>query len=364
MTLDLHSLPIEVKVGQLFFIGLTAPEIDAPTEALLQDVVPGGICLFARNIRERQQTREFLDRLREFSAIEPFLSVDQEGGLVDRLRRVLTPMPAASAIRTSDDACRLGAIVAESLRILGFNMDFAPVVDIINTERAKSTNGLFSRQFGSSAEETTALAGAFLAEIEKGGILGCLKHFPGLGASTVDSHEELPLVGISEQELARTDLAPYSRIKANAVMVAHAAYPGHRLQESDKSGKLIPSSLSRGFVTTLLRDELGFEGLAITDDLEMGAIIKNYGMAEACRMAVNAGIDMLAICADPARIREGYAAVLDAVRSGEIAEERLDRSLTRIAAVKRNLSRPLRFDAARLDGLSAEITELNARLAA
>ena len=364
MTLDLHSLPIAQKVGQLFFIGLSGPEIDGPTQSLLNEIAPGGVCLFARNIRERRQTRDLLDSVRESLAVEPFLSVDQEGGLVDRLRRVMAPMPAAASIRTADEAARLGSIIAETLRTLGLNMDFAPVVDVIDRERARSNNGLFSRQFGTSVDETVALADAFLHQLHKGGIAGCLKHFPGLGASVVDSHEELPLVTISEQKMSATDLAPYRALKAPAVMVAHAAYPGHRLQEADKSGKLVPSSLSRGFVTTLLRDELGFEGLAITDDLEMGAILKNYGIPEACKMALHAGVDMLAICAEPERIREGHKAVLDALVSGEIAEERIDRSLERIASAKANLSRPSAFDAARLDVLSIQITELNARLAA
>ncbi len=364
MTLDLHSLPIAEKVGQLFFIGLPGPEIDASTQTLLDEVRPGGICLFARNIRERQQTRDLLDALKLKLAVDPFLSIDQEGGLVDRLRRILTPMPAAASLKTAEDARQLGSIVAEALRILGFNMDFAPVVDVIDAERARSNNGLFSRQYGASADETVLLAGTFLDELGAGGILGCLKHFPGLGASTVDSHEELPFVSVSEAELGACDLMPYHSLKAPSVMVAHAAYPEHRLQESDKSGKLVPSSLSRGFVTGLLRDDLGFEGLVITDDLEMGAILKNYGIADACKMAIQAGGDMLAICADPDCIQIGYRAVLDAVTAGDIPLERIDRSLERIAAVKKNLSQPLAFDAARLDELSAEITELNARLAA
>lgn len=361
------SLSLEQKIGQLFFIGIPGPEIDGPTRQLLDEISPGGVCLFARNIKETQQTRNLLDDLRELLPVTPLLSVDQEGGLVDRLRRVMTPMPAASKITNASEASRLAEIIAETLRILGFNMDFAPVVDVIDIERAKFSNGLFSRTFGSSKEESAALARDFLRALQTGSLTGCLKHFPGLGASRVDSHEELPMVDIPEAELSDVDLFPYRELlessEVRAVMVAHASFPHHHLQESDQNGKLLPSSLSYNFVTTLLRGELCFDGLVITDDLEMGAIVKNYGIGEACKMAVLAGADMLAICADPDAVRDGFKAVLKAVNEGEIGIERIDQSLTRIAHVKKNgLSQPLPFDIERLEQLSSEIAELNERL--
>jgi len=138
-------------------------------------------------------------------------------------------------------------------------------------------------------------------------------------------------------------------------MVAHAAFPALSLQERDQNGTLLPSSLSKGFVTTLLRDRLGFDGIVITDDLEMGAIIKNYGIGYACKMAIEAGADMLAICADEGRIREGYDAVLSAARSGEVSEESLNKSLLRITALKERLSSAPELDLVRLAQLSDEI---------
>ena len=360
---QLRSLTLEQKIGQLFFIGIGGPDLDTATERLLKEVSPGGVCLFARNIREAQQTRDLLDAIRERSVVLPFLSIDQEGGLVDRLRRVLTPMPVANKITNALQAAELGSIVAGGLRILGFNMDFAPVVDVIDDERAGQTNGLMSREFGRSKEDVVELAGAFLTSLQNAGIIGCLKHFPGLGASQVDSHEELPQVLIDEDELANVDLFPYSGLlktgKISAVMAAHAAFPQHRLQELDENGKLLPSSLSKNFISTLLRGRLGFDGLVITDDLEMGAIVRNYGIGDACKMAVNAGVDMLAICADEGRIREGYKAVLDAVRSGEIPEAWINESLVRIAAVRSKLSEPSEFDQNKLSVLSERITALN-----
>jgi Beta-glucosidase-related glycosidases len=356
------ELPIEQKVGQLFFIGLPGPELDESTEKILTDISPGGVCLFARNIREAAQTRKLLDGIREVLPIEPLLSLDQEGGLVDRLRRILMPMPAASSIKTVEVAADLAGTIAEAIQILGFNMDFAPVVDVIDEKRSRFSNGLHSRAFGNSPDDVVKLAGSFFNALEQKGVLGCLKHFPGLGASEVDSHEELPKVHISRGELNEVDLIPYKKLLRNvnvpAVMVAHAAYPQLDLQETAQNGTLLPSSLSRKFVDGLLRSELGFDGLVLTDDLEMGAILKNYGIGEACRLAIHAGEDMLAVCAGVDSIYRGYNAVLKAVQTGEITMERVDRSLKRIAKIKSLISRPLPFDSARLEALSSRIAAL------
>ncbi len=142
-------------------------------------------------------------------------------------------------------------------------------------------------------------------------------------------------------------------------MVAHAAFPRFDLQETDENGKLLPSSLSYNIVTKLLREEFGFDGLIITDDLEMGAIVKNYGIGEACRRAILAGVDMLAICASPEAIGEGFKAVLEAVKHGEITESRIDESLNRIARLKSLLTEPPPFDAAHLQILSDRTVSLS-----
>lgn len=360
------SLPLEQKIGQLFFIGLPSVEVDESSRELLEEISPGGVCLFARNIKTAEQVRGFLADITDTLPIKPLLSLDQEGGTVDRLRRISTPMPAASSILKIEDAEHLAEITAEIVRILGFNMNFAPVVDVIDTHRKQFSNGLYSRAFGNSKEGVTKLAGAYLDILQTNGCLGCLKHFPGLGASEVDSHEELPIVNLSRQELFDNDLLPYRELfktaETHAVMVAHASFPMFDLQETVSDGKLLPSSLSYNFVTRLLREELGFTGLAITDDLEMGAILKNYGIGEACKRAINAGEDMLAICADADEMRTGFHAVLDAVRNGEISETRINQSLRRIAHLKNLAQPPLPFDAARLTALSEKIATLNTQL--
>jgi beta-N-acetylhexosaminidase len=360
------SLPLEQKIGQLFFIGLPGAELDDTARELLREISPAGICLFARNIREAVQTRKLLDDVRENLPVEPFLSLDQEGGLVDRLRRVVEPMPAANLLKTPEQAATLARITAQIVRILGFNMNFAPVVDVIDEKRAKFSNGLFSRTFGKSREEVFEFSRQYLKTLQKNGVLGSIKHFPGLGASEIDSHEELPAVNLRNEEFKSTDLYPYKEFfKAggvHAVMIAHAAFPNLDLQERDQNGKLLPTSLSFNFTTKLLRASLGFDGLALTDDLEMGAILKNYGIGDACKMAIKAGQDQLLICNDAGSIREGFQAVLEAVKSGEIAESRVDDSLQRIAAVKNLMQPPFDFEKDRLETLSNEISDLKAHL--
>lgn len=363
---EILSLPLERKIGQLFFIGIAGAEFDEAARSLMNEIEPGGVCLFARNIRQAAQTRKLLDEIRENSAIAPFLSLDQEGGLVDRLRRVIEPMPAAHNLKTPEQAARLAEMTAEILRILGFNMNFAPVVDVMDEERAHSNNGLFSRTYGNNREEVFEISRKYLETLQKNKIIGSIKHFPGLGASRVDSHEELPAVNITETEFDAVDLYPYKEFfkttEARAVMVAHAAFPALDLQEQDQNGKLLPSSLSFNFTTKLLRERLGFQGLALTDDLEMGAILKNYGIGEACKMAVKAGQDQLLICNDANAVREGFDAVLEAVKRGEIEESRVDESLQRVAAAKNLINPPLDFDENRLGELSNEISDFVSKI--
>ncbi len=360
------GLLIEKKIGQLFFIGLSGIEINRDVRELLEDILPGGICLFARNIRSAEQTKKFLNEIHQVLPLEPLLSIDQEGGLVDRLRRIITPMPSAALIQTIDDVEKLAKITSEVLRMLGFNMNFAPVVDVIDEHRAINKNGLYSRAFGKSKETAFELAGAYLDALQNGGCLGCVKHFPGLGASQTDSHEDLPIVNLTGEDLFATDLFPYRKLfkstQIPAVMVAHASYPLFDLQETDVNGKLLPSSLSFNVTNNLLRRELDFQGLVISDDLEMGAILKNYSIGDACVMAINAGVDMVSICADADTIRKGFTAVVEAVKTGEIKETRVEESLKRIAQVKSLIQPPLPLDTARLQVLSREIAELNKKV--
>ncbi len=366
MKKELNSLSIEEKVGQLFFIGLPTAQNDSKTNHLLTRISPGGICLFARNIQNGEQTRNYLDAIRKVASIEPLFSIDQEGGLVDRLRRIMTPILSAASIKTVADAENLANITAEVIRMFGFNMNFAPVVDIMDENRAKYSNGLYSRVFGNSKESAAQLAGAYLNALQNKGCLGCIKHFPGLGASRTDSHDDLPIVDLNRLDLFAVDLYPYQMLfktkQVHSVMVGHASYPHFDLQESDANGKLLPSSLSFKIINNLLRGELNFQGLVISDDLEMGAILKNYSIGEACIMAINAGADMISICANSDAIEEGFEAVLDSVKTGKIKESRINESFERIGKMKSLIQAPLPFDMDRLQILNRQTAELNKKV--
>ena len=363
--INFERLTLNQKIGQLFFIGLPGTEIDRKTDELLKKISPGGVCLFSRNIKTAGQTRELLNNLREVLPVEPFISLDQEGGLVDRLRRVVTPMPSAQMFTekgNSEIVEKMAEITAEVIRILGFNMNFAPVVDVIDDERSEFVNGLYSRAFGKSKEDVARLASHYLKTLQSSGCIGTIKHFPGYGATETDSHEELPIVNLSKQQLFEIDLFPYFEFFKSqpvfAVMVGHAAYPSIDLQEKDGQGRFLPSSLSGNFVTSLLRNEMGYQNLVLTDDLEMGAIMKNYGIGEASKMALKAGNDFLLICADTERMAEAFDAVKEAVERDEISESRINESLERISKVKSRLQPPLPFDETRLRQLSDDVKNL------
>jgi beta-N-acetylhexosaminidase len=371
---DLLALPLERQVGQLLFIGLPGAEADAETTELLQEIQPGGVCLFGRNVRKLEQTRRLLDDVRGILSIEPILSVDQEGGLVDRLRRICTPMPSARVIRQHGDlaaARALGAITGEILRILGFNMNFAPVMEIMTPERDLLSNGLYSRSFGRSPGEVLGYSMVYLRGLQGAGILGCLKHFPGIGAGEIDSHDEMPIINLTHDDLISQDLAPYIELftyrqneddRIRAVMVSHGGFPRISLQTGRLGGKLEPASLNYDVVTKLLRYEIGFRHLVITDDLEMGAITRHCPIDEAAKAAFKAGEDMVLICSSVAAARQSYATLLAGFKSGELKIERLRESLKRIADVKKILQPPLEFNAARFAELSAAIAELNRKL--
>jgi beta-N-acetylhexosaminidase len=366
-----HSLSLEQQVGQFFYIGLAGTELDADTRALIQEVQPGGIIIFGRNVASPKQLRDLLDGVREILPVSPLVGVDQEGGLVDRLRKVFTPMPSARTIREHGDLAgsrALGRITGETLRILGFNMNFAPVMSIMTEERDLLSNGLYSRSFGRSPGEVLGYTTVYLRGLQETGMVGCLKHFPGIGAGEVDSHEEMPRVSLSHDDLMALDLAPYIELfqrkddRVRCVMVSHGGFPNIDIRKGVTGGLLEPASLSHNIVTNLLRGELGYQHLVVTDDLEMGAIANHCEIEAAVVRAFLAGEDMLLICAHPEIIRRGYNSLLAVAKNGKLPKDRVRSSLRRIAAMKSIVKEPLPFDEDKLKGLSDETARLNEKL--
>ena len=368
---SLYSLPLEQQAGQFFYIGLPGTELDVETRALIEEVKPGGIIIFGRNVAGPQQLRTLIDGVRELLPVEPLVGIDQEGGLVDRLRKIFTPMPAARTIRQHGDLAAsraLGRITGEVLRMLGFNMNFAPVMSIMTDERDLLSNGLYSRSFGRSPGEVLGYTTVYLRGLQETGIIGCLKHFPGIGAGEVDSHEQMPLVKLSHDDLIAQDLAPYIELfqrkddRVRCVMVSHGGFPNIDIRQEFAGGLLEPASLSHNIVTRLLREELGYQHLVVTDDLEMGAISRHCDIEAAAIRSFVAGEDMMLVCARPDVIRRGYQALLQAAQAGKISQERMHESLKRIADIKGIIAQPVPLELDRLQDLSTETTQLNQKL--
>lgn len=367
----LQSLSLEQQVGQFFYIGLPGTELDADTRALIEEVQPGGIIIFGRNVRSPEQLRYLLDGVRKLLPHSPLIGIDQEGGLVDRLRKIFTPMPSARTIREHGDLAAsraLGRITGEALRFLGFNMNFAPVMSIMTDERDLLSNGLYSRSFGRSPGEVLGYTTVYLRGLQETGLIACLKHFPGIGAGEVDSHEQMPMVSLSHDDLMALDLAPYIELfqrqddRVRCVMVSHGGFPNINITKGVTGGLLEPASLSHNIVTTVLRGELGYQHLVVTDDLEMGAIAKHCEIEAAVVRAFLAGNDMMLICARPDIIRRGYQSLLAIAKNGKLPKDRVGASLERIAEMRSIVKPPPPFEGEKFKALSDETAKLNEKL--
>jgi beta-N-acetylhexosaminidase len=277
-------------VGQHLFIGLTGRELDATTHRLLNTIQPGGIVLFTRNVGTAVELRAFVNALRTELPYRPIIAIDQENRRVNRLRDIIGELPGIAELKsggTPERAKEFGRTLGRWLRQFGIDLNFAPVFDLERFDD-KTDNALRERCWGKTANEVAAWAGAFIAGLEGEGVAACPKHFPGLGRATRDSHEQLPTIYGDIAE----DIQPYRHFsrQLSAVMVGHGQYPAFDNR---------PASLSRVIITDLLRRQLGFTGLVLTDDLEMGAI---QSLERAVVEAVEAGADMLLVCHTPERM--------------------------------------------------------------
>ncbi len=354
---------IEHKIGQMLIIGLPSTQVDDVTRELLTTIQPGGVLLERTNIESAEQIVAFTSQIRAALPVPPFITIDQEGGRVDRLKNLIAPMPSADLLRSSGDAAtasRLGEITAEALRSFGFNINFAPVLDIATDDAAD--NGLAQRYYGDTVGRVISMAGAYLEGMQRNGVIGVGKHFPGLGATNVDSHSHLPQVNLSRDEMQKRDLLPYvemfSKINSRlvAVMISHAHYTAY------DGAAALPASISRNVVNGLLRDELSFKGLAITDDIEMGAITENRSAGEAAVMAIEAGVDMALTCGTPESTMQIWQAMVAAANQNRITRTHISRAFDHIARVKAMVSPPHPFTDTTVSRLYEQIAELNLAL--
>ncbi len=324
------------KVGQVFMIGFTGTSVTKDLEALMAEYKPGGVILFSRNLQSVDQIVRLTNQLQKLSPKQPLLiSVDQEGGRVSRLPRAFTTFPSCGVLGRCDSselAYAAAVATAKELRAVGLNMNMAPVLDV-DTNPDNPIIG--DRAFSSSATQVAALGLATVAGLQDNKVLACGKHFPGHGDTSADSHAELPKVGSSADRLREVELRPFRHAIENglaSIMTAHVLYPA--LDESR------PATLSPYILTELLRNELHFQGLVVTDDLEMNAIVDHYGVGEAAVLAFRAGADILLLCKDRDRIVTAMETVYEAVKKGEISEARLETSVRRITLLKERFLRP------------------------
>jgi len=336
------------SAGQLLLVGVRGPELGATEAKLLRRVQPGGFILFGRNIKTPVQLRKLIDDLRDVSEIEPIITIDQEGGRVSRLRLIGNEPPNAQQLRDKGDLeliRRHGDITGRLLRLFGFNLDLCPVLDISFDDNAD--NSLRGRCYGKTPEEVIKNAEAFNDALRAAGITSCGKHFPGYSAATIDAHYDLPKIDRTRSELDTSELAVFGKIssKVDSMMICHGWYPCF---EPTKT----PASLSRTIVTDLLRGELRFNGLTMTDDLDMGAILNEYSFADMLRLAFDAGNDLAMICHRIDRVAEARDVI------EKLPRLRLDPALANVARFKASLAPPANFSEEAFRKTDAEVWEL------
>jgi beta-N-acetylhexosaminidase len=296
-------------------VGISGKELTGLERAWLKLIRPAGVILFQRNIDNAAQTRALLAQATEVCAPHSLRCVDVEGGTVDRLHAALAPMPSAKAVFAAAQASskpalmrEQGELVARGVKAFGFNTSLAPVLDL---GLPASAHVMGSRVVSPDPKQVATYCGHFLAGLAAHKVVGCGKHFPGLGGGTLDSHLETPSIDRTMRELTNDDLYPYCELRDQLpmIMVSHAAYPG-------TPGGQRPASVSSYWITTILRKRIGYRGLIFSDDLEMGGVLKFLSIEGAAIEAIRAGMDVFEVCHSPELILHAYEAlVAEAERS-------------------------------------------------
>ncbi len=340
---------LEQAVGQMLMVGFRGERLEGEAAAMLRDIKPGGVVLYdydgptkgelTRNITSREQLRALIAELQAQAETPYFIAIDAEGGYVNRLKSKYgfdVAVPSAQEMGAADPAntAAIADALAREMREIGVNWNFAPVVDV-NINPESPAIGAIERSFSGDPDVVAAHARAFIDAHRAQQIITALKHFPGHGSAAGDTHLGVADVTATYQRAA--ELAPYTALigegYGGTIMTAHIV---NRNLDADAR----PATLSRAIMTTLLRDEIGFEGVVISDDMQMGAIVEEYGLTEAAIAAINAGVDIVMLANqqgeyDLGRVYRVRDAILQAVADGAIPEERIRQSAGRIDALKR-----------------------------
>lgn len=327
----MKSMSLEEKIGQMLIVYDYSQEVDDELLNKLNEIKPGGFILFRKNFANYEQTQKLISDINSTSEIPMFISIDQEGGRVQRLKELddqtITLFPSMYELGNTNDenlADEVGKVMGEELRVFNINMNFAPVLDIYSNP---SNTVIGDRSFGRTAETVSKMALSFSEGLKSTGIIPVYKHFPGHGNTFEDSHDTLPIINKTKEELMELELKPFIDAidnGAEVIMVGHLAVP-------KITGDTTPASLSRKIVTDLLKKELGFEGIVITDALNMGALTSKYSEEEIYINAINAGVDLLLM---PNFNKETINMLINAINNGTIKIEEIDDSVTKILSLK------------------------------
>jgi beta-N-acetylhexosaminidase len=321
---------VQTLIGQLLVIGFEGTEMSPGLAALLRRVQPAGVILFARNITSPGQTWQLLRDCQACVAAPLFTCVDMEGGRVDRLKNIIAPAPAPADVFASGDRRlfrRHGKLIGESCRAVGFNTDLAPVVDLA-CENARKV--MASRVVSPDPKKTVIYAREFLQGLQSAGVVGCGKHFPGLGEAQLDTHHDLPDVNKPWKKLWDEDLQPFRTMRRDfpMMLVGHACYPGITRDRT-------PSSLSKKFITDILRKKIGYRGLVLSDDLEMGGVLAAAPIEQAATQFIAAGGDLALICHKEEFITRAFEFMVREAEKSRAFARRAQESTRRVQAFKK-----------------------------
>lgn len=327
----LKSMTIDEKIGQMITIYYNSPTMDSTLKKAIEEVKPGGFILFSENMSSYDGTLKLIKDIKELSSVPMFISVDQEGGIVQRLLSIkgvdVSNIPSMYEVGLKDDldlTYEVGKLIAEELRVFGVNMDYAPVIDVYSNP---NNTVIGKRAFGTTTD-IVSKHGLKLAEgLSSNGVIPVFKHFPGHGNTETDSHYDLPVVTKTKDELMNSDLIPFKDAINNnskVIMIGHLAVPSITNDNT-------PASLSKELITDFLKKELNYKGLVVTDALNMGALTKYYSKEEICGKAVEAGVDILLM---PTSSRTCLKSVKDALNNKKITEEQINDSVRKILKLK------------------------------
>ena len=324
-------------VGQMLIIGFDGVDVTPSLASLLTRLQPAGVILFSRNVQTPEQTWQLLRECQKCVETPLFTCVDLEGGTVDRFREVLGATPSAAEVFATDDPRmfrRHGEIIGENCRTLGFNLDFAPVLDLAFPASRKVMG---TRAVSADPNMVAVYAREFLEGLRKCRILGCGKHVPGLGEGRLDSHHELPVIDKPLERLWAEDLVPYRLLRRQLpfAMISHAAYPQVTRTQT-------PASLSKIWITDILKKKIGYRGLIVSDDLEMGGVLGAAPIGEAAVRFIRAGGDLCLVCHREDRVLDAYEALTRETEQDKKFAKRVAESARRVLAFKKKWKKELR----------------------